>query len=1156
MKYLEDSFNNIFVKAKKNPRTNEAYKSHDGNIFEEMISKLLECIYPELTWFPTNITNDGNKDFWTHDDGRTIWAECKNYKDPIALKVIAPTLVMAQLCNANEIYFFSVSPINDNAKKKICYYSQINDKKVHFIDDVVLENLLLANTKTREYFAHISGLPSESEIKQTEEAPTIYKLTMKNPYLNVLENDILFGSSIKEIEHNDIVSVNIFIINNNISNKLKAHLKIDNINENIYCFEYLEKNAIPSFIDAISDEIILEPNEVFTKVYNFRVKSYRPKLRLPDIQVCFSNEAKKREKGIKPQIVECHRIGKTQLIGFDYENILLRLDKAMNSSKRLIAFWCRGKSGVGKTRILEESTSILLKHHYKILNFTGIAQENSLAIIKEVIYVLYNINEEILEPLFTNYDDQADETVDLPPNIHPAIKLLRSLQQHDLDVRWFVKKYGELIFEKLLAQKYVIIIDNIQYYDEEMCEFLESLIMYVKNTNRHHSVALLITINEDYIAHNKPAKRVLNLLEKLENNDVYETVPVYIEGMDKGSALLYIKQLLNICEETFDDYLCRLVCKVNYNPYYIKYFAEHIMHTKFIVSYSSNDIIIKNHHDFLEIIDAFPERLKLSIHERWETMVSFILSKGKKKLQGKTVERRLLYILSCLHIFRNLTHEELSMLGCYKTYIGLLEDYHFIRSVRVNGMEKYLFDHDLIEDYFENFSTDCLYSSIRTLQKKELIDFSTDYSMACSLIRLNRNDLTPDETMELIYNGINNEISYKLFLKYEQLSARMLIRCWNQYKDQTVCIDAALGICTKVRERFGGNYALPFFRKFYTFLEKRSVEMNVNISNFSEILFAICEAFHHNAEYRKVIGIYQKYLSEYERLYKTYPNEKLSEIVAFMYNRLSIAYNHFLDYKSVIFRDACIENAIDYSVSLSNKQYFAEALYDKASFYYYRRCDKARFLCDCEKSCKIVDDNQIELMTLHNIQRKIRICLVKGERSEIPKLVQNGLDYIETGEFTEYRFFFSKFFHTAMAMYYMLEKTEYNAAAKELHISINETHSFGSDNIAYNQFLMGKIYYHKQEYEKSLEEYKAAYLYIRDSNIGEKDFVLEILADDLFAKIKYYPKDAISFFRKKDKVMLNKILNMTDEEYATYQKKYQAKSIIHSDNDKENYPSI
>ena len=195
-------------------------------------------------------------------------------------------------------------------------------------------------------------------------------------------------------------------------------------------------------------------------------------------------------------------------------------------------------------------------------------------------------------------------------------------------------------------------------------------------------------------------------------------------------------------------------------------------------------------------------------------------------------------------------------------------------------------------------------------------------------------------------------------------------------------------------------------------------------------------------------------------------------------------------------------------------------------------------------------------MTLHNIQRKIRICFVKGERSEIPKLVQNGLDYIDTGEFTEYRFFFSKFFHTAMAMYYMLEKMEYTAAAKELHISINDTHSFGSDNIAYNQFLMGKIYYHKQEYEKSLEEYKAAYLYIKDSNMGEKDFVLEILADDLFAKIKYYAKDAICFFRKKDKVMLDKILNMTDEEYATYQKKYQAKSIIHSDNDKENYPSI
>ena len=38
--------------------------------------------------------------------------------------------------------------------------------------------------------------------------------------------------------------------------------------------------------------------------------------------------------------------------------------------------------------------------------------------------------------------------------------------------------------------------------------------------------------------------------------------------------------------------------------------------------------------------------------------------------------------------------------------------------------------------------------------------------------------------------------------------------------------------------------------------------------------------------------------------------------------------------------------------------------------------------------------------------------------------------------------------------------------------------------------------------------------------------------------------------------MLDKILNMTDEEYTTYQKKYHAKSIIHSDDNTENYPSI
>lgn len=236
MKYLKSFFEEHLVRQYKDPKTNLTKIVHDGIEFENIIENLLHDMFPGVIWHTTPVTNDGNKDFYTVHDQHTIWAECKNYGSPIDMKVLSPTLVMAQLNNTNEIYFFSSSQINDSTKRKICFYSQINNKKVHFIDDRVLENLLLTSQHkiSFEKYMDLDIFFSSDLLIQ----PNIYCFALKNPFLNILDDDYIFGEPIKKIEYNDIISVQMFIINNSIEHELNVEYNIDTENVDLCRFEY------------------------------------------------------------------------------------------------------------------------------------------------------------------------------------------------------------------------------------------------------------------------------------------------------------------------------------------------------------------------------------------------------------------------------------------------------------------------------------------------------------------------------------------------------------------------------------------------------------------------------------------------------------------------------------------------------------------------------------------------------------------------------------------------------------------------------------------------------------------------------------------------------------------------------------------------------
>lgn len=58
------------------------------------------------------------------------------------MNILAPTLVMAQIYEVNEILFFSRSTINRFAKNKILAFGEKTNKMIRFFDGVTLEALI------------------------------------------------------------------------------------------------------------------------------------------------------------------------------------------------------------------------------------------------------------------------------------------------------------------------------------------------------------------------------------------------------------------------------------------------------------------------------------------------------------------------------------------------------------------------------------------------------------------------------------------------------------------------------------------------------------------------------------------------------------------------------------------------------------------------------------------------------------------------------------------------------------------------------------------------------------------------------------------------------------------------------------------------------
>lgn len=366
MKRLQSEYWNIFIDKDEN-----GIEKGNGEDFENLVEHLLTFKYG-AKWTRTKKSHDNNRDFWIYLNEQHIWAECKNYKDSIAMSILAPTLVMAQIYEVNEILFFSRSNINRFAKSKIMAFGEKSDKTILFYDGENLERLI---------WEYQTQLPKKySPLKYWETIESNFQISnfiqiyfFRNAVSHVQE---VIGAFENYVEANTIYYNETFALTFCFENFLPE----DNIE---VCIEFMDEGTERFSFQYFYPNIVPEKKQWYIKnlkqgegqavSLNLRLIKYSPQIRFPRFHISFFNPINKQQFDwySKDILVKCNWVGKTKLIGTNYINILEKTKEQLLQNPYLSVLVLTGSSGTGKSRILTECQNIFLKNGYNIINFSG-----------------------------------------------------------------------------------------------------------------------------------------------------------------------------------------------------------------------------------------------------------------------------------------------------------------------------------------------------------------------------------------------------------------------------------------------------------------------------------------------------------------------------------------------------------------------------------------------------------------------------------------------------------------------------------------------------------------------------------------------------------------------------------------------------------------
>lgn len=678
------------------------WKNSKGKSFEDLVSDLLNCLFPNIVFKQTDYVHDGGKDFYSIGDGyeEKIWVEAKNYNEHLELSKFSNTFIMADISEINRILLFSMSEVTKGAKINIARYAAYHNKaiSVYAGKDILFLLNKYQNVIPIENYIDNSAIVMQASHNITDEIlyPTIsvsfeyYHAKQFNlAYRRDVENRIS-EKEIGSLPLNSLIVQEIHITNNNL---FEAQRII------IDCSEYKDTYIETYFYGPEPNEIIVPPAATNVIVVFFKIVDAFGEIKLPTISFGDSDIEIKSS----PCRTECCWLGEIPFMGESWSKLQNTI-KVLQSdtSKRFIII--KGKSGVGKTRFLQELSGYYFKNEYRIVSLdfrsiTNLSLKNALCNILSNIYVLDDSHSQdvvYIEKFGDLYKDFYDiifnDNYNCVANIDRICALFNQL---------FVRK------------KIIILVDNVQDIGDDTAHFFEQLIRDINNQTNLQS-RIVLCFNLDYILQGKASSKLLGYLEQL--NGLYL---VELEDFSKEDAALYLHECLdprNMRPDLY-AYFEEIINRFGTNPFVLKQLILYLKQCG-IIKFVESMLCVTDYADMKVVLSELPKGINQILHYRYSYLLNNVHLDDKGSLDR---------IIWSVLFFGELKPNYVSVIHLNSKGLKALIDYGFIE---YNEKLEIVFCHQLIEKSF------CLFFLGNQYIKNPSLTFIDDEDFLTELFKI------------------------------------------------------------------------------------------------------------------------------------------------------------------------------------------------------------------------------------------------------------------------------------------------------------------------------------------------------------------------------------------------------------------------------------
>lgn len=717
-----------------------------GILFEDLIEKLLAAMFPKEVWRRTTESHDGKRDFvYPYEESLPDqkWAECKNYSSNLSLNVIAPTLIMGTIEKIESIFFFSYSPLNDNAIEGILRYSETSRRKVEVFDGNVLESLICK-------YHNLNGIADFFPDTDFQKA----YMALKNKKLRIIK-------MFKDINGNKLSPLHLF----ELGESFYINIIVQNLTHEQENYQVFIKNSRENLLTCdISRQHYTLPFSGLGE-YSIQCQTLNPGNLDCKIKIIVQDTKKPFEITKKIKIIDEPYLFWTGEKAF---NTLSRCERHLVSYKRL-PLLIVAESGMGKSTLINIlSQEQIVREKYKLLKINLNLTRN--CCIKNLFSLLVGLHENEETPRDQETDDNK------------AFSFLMGNYAEN----------AEMISETIMkfydySHPYLFVIDDIQRIDRAYITLFHEL--NERSEKEAKPIYYVLALNEDKCSIEALFSR-LNWDIKAKKH-ICEIVNLAKFG--KRDIISFLKHKLGL--EKIDNYFENFNKEIR--PIEMHNFCTNLKNERIVVSAPDSKVY--------QIINPFKFEEKVQyIHYANISLKDICESLGKGDIPEYIL--KYLYLTDNINSKLRSTYDdiidELITLGILKEADGLVVFYH--DELRNQVREKFVFYEEDYADIYTDNNTDATAKALCALKQIGRIRnsilflrefFHSNYEIQkrnhrfeiCWLIFENLNQLTENRlTADALYFVkknfalLNAEQGHSAFLRLlKQIVDSALISTWD-----------------------------------------------------------------------------------------------------------------------------------------------------------------------------------------------------------------------------------------------------------------------------------------------------------------------------------------------------------------------------------------